>query len=234
MGLEQKDGMMERNDKELADAVSRNEIYRYLGYGKNAPDAAVCALVDEVLSELFGVIKPKSCYRIYDCRTDGEYVFVGDWKIKSANLAGNLAQCGTAALLAATLGLEADKLLQRYEVLNMAKASVVQACAAACIEAYCNLIQEDIRFDAQKQCGAPLFIRPRFSPGYGDLPLEIQREFFSVLDCTKRIGLTLTQNLLMYPTKSVTAFIGLTRNPENCHIEKCKRCGKTDCAFRVL
>lgn len=224
---------MEMENRELADAVSRSEIYRYLGYGTNAPDAAVCALVEDVLLELFGEIKPKYLYRLYDCKTEDEYVFVGDWKIRSANLAGNLAQCDTTALLAATLGIEADKLLQRYEVVNMAKASVAQACGAACIEAYCNLIQERIRLDAQKKCKAALFIRPRFSPGYGDLPLETQKDVFHALDCTKRIGLTLTQNLLMYPTKSVTAFIGLTRNPENCHIEKCKRCSKTDCAFRV-
>lgn len=225
---------MEINNREIAEAVNRSEIYRYLGYGANVPDGAVRALVDGILSELFGVIKPKNIYRLYDCRTDKEYVMVGDWKIRSANLAGNLAQCNTAALLAATLGIEADKLLQRYEVVNMAKASIVQACAAACIEAYCNLIQENIRLDAQNKSGVPLFIRPRFSPGYGDLPIETQKDIFYILDCTKRIGLTLTQNLLMYPTKSVTAFIGLTNNPQNCHIEKCRRCGKTDCAFRVL
>ena len=224
---------MEMNNSEIGAAVNQKEIYRYLGYGKNEPDGTVHMLVDEVLSELLAVIKPKNSYQLYDCRTADECVFVGTMRIKSRNLAGNLAQCGTVALLAATLGIEADKLLQWYEVSNMAKASVVQACAAACIEAYCNLIQENIRLDAQAKSGTPLFIRPRFSPGYGDLPLDTQKDIFRLLDCTKRIGLTLTQNLLMYPTKSVTAFIGLTGNPENCHIEKCKRCGKTDCAFRV-
>lgn len=223
---------MEMNHSEIGIAVNQKEIYRYLGYGANEPDSAVRMLVDEVLSELLSVIMPKHIYKFYECRTDDESVFMGDMQINSRNLSGNLAQCDTVVLLAATLGLEADKLLQRYEVVNMAKASIVQACAAACIEAYCNLIQENIRFEVQKKRGVPLFIRPRFSPGYGDLPLETQKDIFRELDCTKRIGLTLTQNLLMYPTKSVTAFIGLTQNPENCHIEKCKRCGKSDCAFR--
>ena len=224
---------MEISNVAIGIAVNQKEIYRYLGYGTNEPDDSVRMLVDEVSSELLAVIKPKHIYRLYDCKTDGENVFAGDLKITSGNLSGNLAQCHTVALLAATLGLEADKLLQRYEVINMAKASIVQACAAACIEAYCNLIQESVRLAAQEQSGHPLFIRPRFSPGYGDLPLETQKDIFCVLDCTKRIGLTLTQNLLMYPTKSVTAFIGLTDNPQNCHIEKCKSCAKTDCAFRV-
>ncbi|MDE7207802.1 MAG: Vitamin B12 dependent methionine synthase activation subunit [Lachnospiraceae bacterium] len=224
---------MDISNRDIGNAVSQKEIYRYLGYGINKPDSSVGMLVDEVLSELLAVMKPKNIYQLYDCKTEDENVFVGNMKFTSRNLVGNLAQCAAAALLAATLGLEADKLLQRYEVVNMAKASIVQACAAACIEAYCNLLQEAIRLAAQEQSGQPLFIRPRFSPGYGDLPLEAQKDIFRALDCTKRIGLTLTQNLLMYPTKSVTAFIGLTANPQNCHIEKCKICTKTDCAFRV-
>lgn len=224
---------MDSNNCDIKNAVNMKEIYRYLGYGFDEPAANVRVLVDEVLSELLAVIKPKSIYRLYDCKTDGRSVFAGGMEIKSRGLSGNLAQCSTVAILAATLGLEADKLLQRYEVINMAKASIAQACGAACIEAYCNLIQEKIRAAAQKESSKPLYIRPRFSPGYGDLPLETQQDIFHALDCTKRIGLTLTQSLLMYPTKSVTAFIGLTNNPNNCHIEKCKSCGKTDCAFRI-
>lgn len=222
---------IERDD--IAKEVNHKEIYRYLGYGINEPDHSVRMLVEEVLSELFTVMKPRNVYQIYGCKTDGENVFVGRMEIKSRNLAGNLAQCDIVALLAATLGIEADKLQQRYEVINMAKASIVQACAAACIEAYCNIVQEQIKAAAQGQRKKRLFIRPRFSPGYGDLQLEVQKDIFLALDCTKRIGLTLTQNLFMYPTKSVTAFIGLTDNPYNCHIEKCKSCGKLDCAFRV-
>ena len=224
---------MEINRDVIERAINRKEIYRYLGYGMNEPESCVLALVDEALLSLLTAIKPKSIYKIYDCRTDKERVFVGGMEFKRRNLAENLAQCNSAAILAATLGIEADKLLQRCEVVNMAKASVLQACAAACIEAYCNLIQEEIRIAAQKQSRQTLYLRPRFSAGYGDLPLAAQKDIFRALDCTKRIGLTLTQNLFMYPSKSVTAFIGLTENSQNCHIEKCKSCQKTDCAFRV-
>lgn len=217
---------------DIKNAVNRKEIYRYLGYGANEPDSAMRSLVDKVLLELINVINPKNIYRLYSCKTDGETVFIGELQIKSKNLSGNLAQCNIAAVLAATLGIEADKLLQRYEVINMAEASIAQACGAACIEAYCNLVQEEIRLDAQEKSGKQLFIRPRFSPGYGDLPLDLQKDIFNALDCTKRIGLTLAQSLFMYPTKSVTAFIGFTQNPENCHIGRCQSCGKTDCEFR--
>ena len=218
---------------DIKNAVNRKEIYRYLGYGANEPDSAMRSLADKVLLELINAINPKNIYRLYPCKTDGETVFIGDMQIKSKNLSGNLAQCDIAAVLAATLGIEADKLLQRYEVMNMAEASIAQACGAACIEAYCNLVQEEIRLDAQEKSGKQLFIRPRFSPGYGDLPLDLQKDIFNALECTKRIGLTLAQSLFMYPTKSVTAFIGFTQNPENCHIGRCGGCEKIDCEFRV-
>ncbi len=213
-------------------------MYRYMGYGKKEPEDNVRALADEVLAELIQQIQPKSVYRIYECNISGcdasaDVIKIGDMEIKSRGLAGNLAQCEYAAVMAATLGIEADKLLQRYEVTNMAKASIAQACGAACIEAYCNLLQEEIREAAQEKHGGALYLRPRFSPGYGDLPLEVQSQIFAALDCTKRIGLTLTQSLLMYPTKSVTAFIGFTRNSASCHINKCGNCGKTDCEFRA-
>jgi cobalamin-dependent methionine synthase I len=122
--------------------------------------------------------------------------------------------------------------MQKYKITNMTKASMTQACGAACIEAYCNILQEKILDEVIANTGEKLYLRPRFSAGYGDVALSVQKDIFAALDCTKRIGLTLTDSLLMYPTKSVTAFIGLTRNPESCHVGRCQNCGKLDCEFR--
>ena len=49
----------------------------------------------------------------------------------------------------------------------------------------------------------------RFSPGYGDLPLEFQREIFRALDVPRRIGVSLGSSCLMSPSKSVTAIVGI-------------------------
>ncbi len=215
--------------------VNRREIYRYLGYGGKVPDETVLQMTEEVLRELIRVIQPKNLYQSYACSVQGDEIRL--WNevqtdpviLHSRKLAENLAQCGKVVLMAATLGIEADKLLQRYEIMNMAKASAAQACGAACIEAYCNLLQEDIRRRAQDE---ELYLRPRFSPGYGDFPLEAQKIIFDCLQCTKRLGLTLTDSLLMYPTKSVTALIGLTKNKQGCHIAKCSTCENRGCEFR--
>ncbi len=215
--------------------VNRREIYRYLGYRGQLPDDTVCQMVEEVLQEILRVIKPKNVYQSYECSVqNGEVILQNGIQkegiaFRSRNLADNLAQCHKVILVAATLGVEADKLIGRYEIMNMAKASVAQACSAACIEAYCNLLQEEIRKQALDE---GFYLRPRFSPGYGDLPLEAQKTFFACVECTKRLGLTLTDSLLMYPTKSVTAFIGMTKNKQGCHIAKCSTCENTGCEFR--
>lgn len=217
----------------IGGTVNRREIERYLGYQGREPDETVRSLIESVLAELTSAIEPKSIYKIYDCYVEGDVIRFfqsehesAEWVVSSKNLADNLRQCRKTALMAATLGAGVDKLLRKYEVANMAKASIAQACGAACIEAYCNLIQEGIRQQEihsrmeihskmeihSRMDGKKLCLRPRFSPGYGDLPLETQKAIFERLECAKRIGLTLTQSLLMVPAKSVTAFIGLLGN----------------------
>ena len=51
-------------------------------------------------------------------------------------------------------------------------------------------------------------------------------------EVSKRIGVTLTDSLLMAPSKSVTAVIGLSRLPRNCTVQGCEVCAKRDCAYR--
>jgi cobalamin-dependent methionine synthase I len=230
---------MQVTNNEIRERVNLREVYRYLGYGKNTPDDDIKAVIDEVIDSLIDVIKPKNIYKIYNCQIEGnEIILRGNGRksdiiiINSKNLSDNLWNCRMVVLMAATLGLEADKLMQKYEIINMAKASITQSCGAACIEAYCNILQERILEEVINGIGEKLYLRPRFSPGYGDVPLTVQKDIFEALECTKRIGLTLTDSLLMYPTKSVTAFIGLTENPESCHVGKCRNCDKIDCEFR--
>jgi len=61
-----------------------------------------------------------------------------------------------------------------------------------------------------------------------------------VLDCAKKIGLTLNDSLLMSPSKSVTAFAGIMTGASEGTVEtgkceeksKCANCEKRDCAYR--
>lgn len=211
----------------------KSEIFRYLGYRNAARDEVTEALADEVLEEFQTAVNPKSVYKeLKISLKDDNLIEVYDenntMNIQSKGLFKNLLGCEKIILFAGTLGREADMIIKRYEVSNMAKAAVSQACGAALIEAYCDELQENIR----KFYEGKYFLRPRFSPGYGDFDLVHQRDVFKILDCQKRLALSLTDNYLMIPSKSVTAVIGLSKSEEGCNINKCKICDKLDCEFR--
>ena len=59
----------------------------------------------------------------------------------------------------------------------------------------------------------------RYSPGYGDLPLEVQGPLLELLDAPRRAGLCATQTHLLTPRKSVTAILGAADG----EIERTKR-----------
>lgn len=211
--------------------ADRKETLRYLGYRGQEIDGQTARMIEEVSEELENQCTPKSIYQEYACVVTADCVRLGELEIRSRNLAVNLKGCESAVLLAATIGRAADFMIRKYSVSNMAKAAVVQAAGASCIENYVDEVQAQIREGANRR---GLYLRPRFSPGYGDFALEYQKDIFAMLACSKRIGLTLTEGNLMIPSKSVTAVIGLTtKERESCQRKKCSLCAKTDCEFRV-
>ena len=111
----------------------------------------------------------------------------------------------------------------------MSKAVVLQAAAAAMLEDYCDQMNEELEKKYEEK---GLYLRPRFSPGYGDFSLECQPALLGCLEAGKRIGITLTDSLLMAPSKSVTAVIGISRIPGTCGMRSCQDCEKRDCAYR--
>lgn len=210
--------------------VNRKEMLRYLGYRGQEIDSQTQKLLDEVMEELERASSPKSIYQEYPCQMAGDTVHLGHFSIVSKNLASNLKGCSHVVLLAATIGRGADLMVKKYSIANIAKAAVAQAAGAAYIETYVDMVESSIRQDAEAR---GLYLRPRFSPGYGDFPLECQKEIFRILECSKRIGVALTEGNLMAPSKSVTALIGLTpEEQESCHRKTCAQCRKTDCEFR--
>ena len=210
--------------------ISRREIRRYLGYGGNEGDETVNALIEECLKELTSAASPKSISRVYPLRLlpdDGIDFTV--FQAKSRNLSKNLKDCEQVILFAATLGAGVDVLLHKYTKLQMSKAVIMQAAAAAMIEEYCD---EENRLLKQEYEAQGLYLRPRFSPGYGDFPLECQRDITAVLETPKRVGIMLTDSLLMAPSKSVTAVMGVSGKSHRCDVKGCEACAKTDCAYR--
>lgn len=211
--------------------VNRKEINRYLGYRNISPDENVNRLIDEVLIDASKLIMPKYIAQRFKISIKDNIVKIdnSDIYFESKNLSDNLSGCDEMFMFAATLGAAADNYIHRLSITNMAKASVAQAAFASLIESFCNEKQKELGESLLKE---GLYLKPRFSPGYGDLKLESQKSFFELMEITKRLGITLTESMLMFPTKSVSAFIGITNNNNSCHIAKCRECKNKDCEFR--
>ena len=210
--------------------INRREIYRYLGLGTASPDERTSELTEDCIRELSGVISPRSFSRSFPLSflPDGTMDF-GCFTVNSGNLRKNLKECTEVILFAASLGTGPDFLIRRYSRLEMSRAVVLQAAAAAMIEGYCNEVNAALKEEAGRR---GLYLRPRFSPGYGDFSLEYQRQLCRTLEAEKTVGITLTDSLLMMPSKSVTAVIGAGREECGCVNDGCEACKKKDCLYR--
>lgn len=199
------------------------EILRYAGCRGEREEISV--LLKECIDEVKDKLVYKVCYRELSIKTVGDTCDFEVFSVHSEKLARNLKGCEKVILFAATVGVEIDRLIGKYGRLSPTKALLFQAIGAERIEALCDAFCADIK----KEYNTGL--EPRFSPGYGDLPLSAQKNIFAVLDPERRIGLTLNSSLLMSPSKSVTAFVGLG-STEKTSSNKCSLCEKTDCTLR--
>ena len=139
-----------------------------------------------------------------------------------------LAQCRQAAVLCCTLGAEFEALLRARQARDMAQAAILDACGSALVEAGCDAAQEELA----RRCPQSYFT-DRFSPGYGDLPLELQRPICALLDTPRRVGVHVTEHLLLNPGKSVTAIVGLSDQPQAARIRGCGFCKlNQSCPYR--
>ena len=69
----------------------------------------------------------------------------------------------------------------------------------------------------------------RFAPGYGDLPLVLNKTLSRVLNVHKKIGVTLSQSGLFIPMKSMLGIIGIGKSQQ----KSCMSCvRKESCELR--
>ena len=228
--------------------INRKEVERYLGFkGVTEIDDNMNKIIDECIADMQEQVNPKYTYKTFPLEWKFSFKLVPDEdgegthkeknvtcefsgiKVTSGNLLKNLDGCAEIVMMAVTLGSVPDMLVRKAEVRDMLKAYTYQAVGAAMAEAWADEINEKIIAEAKER---GLFARPRFSPGYGDFPLEVQKDFERILEMPKTIGVTLSDSLLMTPTKSITAVVGLTEIDSNCEKSGCEQCSMAGrCAY---
>ena len=208
--------------------LNRNEALIYLGYrgGQVPPD--VEETMEEMEDILLSNLRPRAVYRILELE-DGRLKGCA-FQPEGEDIGELLAPCRQVVLMAATLGAEIDGLLMRTEIYDMSRAVILDALASVAIEAVCDDLEEHLR---QKMGERGLYLTDRFSPGYGDMPIEQQRDFCTALDTHRQIGLTVSSSGMLLPGKSVTALIGVADAPQPKRSRGCQHCTMfRNCAYR--
>lgn len=209
--------------------IDAQEALRYLGIGSTSQPRLVQEM-EEVARQLSARFTPRWVYRAFrlEEREDGIYLPEISLLLPGGLARRVLKQSHHAVLLACTVGAEFDALLRREQVRDMSRAVMMDACGGALAEAGCDAAQEEI---AALFPGA--YLTDRFSPGYGDLPLELQPGICAVLNAQRRIGVTVSSSLLLNPCKSVTAIIGVADSPQPAAIRGCACCNlRESCPYR--
>jgi len=180
--------------------IDEREVCRYLRLYGRAPGAALEARIKAMREAALKAIRPARAWR----RFDDPFVAGG---ADSASLTEHLAGCHAVYLVCTTIGAAFDALQRRTSATSPSDAFVLQAIGAAAIEEWTDETECEIRRELKD--GETLV--SRYSPGYGDWPLEAQRRLFELLDAPRKAGVSLTDSLLMVPSKSVSAIIGVKK-----------------------
>ncbi|MBE6771833.1 MAG: hypothetical protein E7547_06815 [Ruminococcaceae bacterium] len=203
--------------------IDPEEVAVYLGYYSAKCDKTTNCVMCNCTEEFLNSANFIACYTKVPVKIDNG-VDLGFIKVNSHSLEKNLAGCDYAYILAATTGINAHRLIEKNSIISPLKGMVTDCVGSAAIEAFCDKI--NLSFEN------PEFLRPRFSPGYGDLPLECQKDIVEFLQTKKNIGMSLTESLMMVPVKSVTAIIGIGKEKNKCKGPGCMKCSGENCPYR--
>lgn len=225
----------------MIDKLNQEEILRYLGYKDSGISDKVQELLDRCEALALGVIDGKYIYKRFPIRKTAEGICVEGTALflKGKDIAEHLKNCREVVLLGATAGLALDRLIRRYMISEPDMGVVLDSCGIQAVEQIADTAEKEIESEILKE---DQHLTWRFSPGYGDLPLETQFELVKVLDLPRKIGVTLTDSCLMIPSKSVTAILGIFNKDKlsedvldrkDYKEKKCDFCNnKEECSFR--
>lgn len=201
-------------------SLDREEAVRYLGGAGVAMNAEMERMLDVCEAEILQAAAPKYLYKIKELPCPE--LEQGD------DIRAHLAGCTQAVLLAVTLGAEVDRRIRIAQVTDLPEAVVLDALASVAVEQVCAQCE-----DLLAEQFPDRFQTFRFSPGYGDFPIGLQKWFLTELDAPKKIGLTTNENSLLIPTKSVTAVLGLSETEVPKQRRGCAVCDlRETCAYR--
>lgn len=213
--------------------LNHTECARYLGYGTSIPDEKIEKLMRECETQICEIAVPRFVSQIFAMEQNEKGILLqgSEVTLSGNSIREHLTGCDRAILLCVTLSGEIDRLIRKMEVLDMAKAVVMNAMAAVAVEQAAEQAA-DILYETYRK-EKEIFFTWRFGFGYGDLPLKNEAEALKLLDAQKRIGVSINESLMMFPKKTIACVIGVSDKPVSFEKKGCNSCTiKEKCQYR--
>ncbi|MFC1958154.1 vitamin B12 dependent-methionine synthase activation domain-containing protein [Chloroflexota bacterium] len=211
--------------------IDKQQVLSQIGYcDDNEPSARIESLVNDYTDNYQSLIESSYSYVIRDIvSVHGDCVDIGDSIIlKSKTIARLLQHCEKIAISVLTIGDTLEEMVAHLSESGLVlQATVLDAIGSCAAEQLAVFVEDVIRGIAHVN---RLSISRRFSPGYCDWDVTQQEMIFRALKGNSA-GVSLTEECLMLPRKSVSGIIGIG----NSNIEDynpCKTCLKQDCPGR--
>ncbi|MGM9540788.1 methionine synthase [Anaerovibrio sp.] len=250
-------------------SIDATETRRYAGLQKADFSQQ---LIDEACLEAQLLIRPKGSWHIYDYDADRQLLHahtetctarraapeelqmasltaVNSLTLQGDSIGGHLRDCCQVIVMAATVGEAIENQVTKcFEEGRYSFSVLLDAAATAAVEQVADAMEKTIHNEVKRQ---GLAMKWRFSPGYGDWPIQQQTDILRLAQGAD-IGISLSESLMLMPRKSITAVIGLyypAAKPD-CNASDegqddeggaipagkkhdCSRCDKLDCPARI-
>lgn len=212
--------------------IEKQEVLRYLSYKNQNIHSSLDLLIDESILEIKEYLNLRNTFKIFNIERNTNNIKLLNSNIlfKGHDIAEHLKNSDVCAILALTIGNIVERKIKYYQKTNLTKAVILDACATVAVESYADEVQKKIEEEAAK---LNLGITYRYSPGYGDFNIGIQPFFIKVLEADKKIGLSVTEDNILLPRKSITAVIGFQDKKIVSTHPGCNSCNTREmCKFR--
>lgn len=210
-----------------------DEALRYMGCkSRKAADSRTMSMLEECEKLVIENSVPRYRYKVFDIEeTDSGIQLKNSTLILKGNdIRNHLKDCFGIILMCATLSGKIDALIRKTQLEDMTKAVIINALASVAIEQVCDKAEKEI-YASMGEC----YKTWRYSPGYGDFPIELQKDILTVLDAPRKIGLCTGSSMTLTPIKSVTAVTGLSHQPVSPRKRGCLSCNLRDtCQYRKV
>ncbi|MBN2239220.1 MAG: hypothetical protein JW712_05565 [Dehalococcoidales bacterium] len=213
--------------------IDSKQILSRIGYDEGTePPARIRHLVDDYIENYHNLIEFAYSYTFRDIDLVlGGKVILGDSMMLESKVIANLCKrCDKVAIFVLTIGGYLEEMVAYLVDSGMVlQATVLDAVGSCAAEQMAGLIEERIKSycSIQEQC-----ISRRFSPGYCDWNVRGQEVLFQILN-DDTAGVSITDEYLMIPRKSVSGIIGVGDIDNGIEeYNPCLTCKKPDCPGR--